>query len=256
MPLRCRYGHVVNVYPDHETAQSAVRNLNGKDVGGRPLRIDLADSDPLLEGRTTSHGELLDDRRRPPPPAPSTESWLAGLPQGPRPPPGKSSTDVITDVLASIRPEQAYDVLRDMKVCPSITPPRTSRTDGASVENYEDFHTATPRSRTYSLSSQPTIGVRTIPSRLGPQCHRSLCYPCTLPLQVSELILTFSSVSTLPRFLALLRLPLPLPPPLPLPLLLSSLITLYLGNHSRPALSIPNLHCILPLLHRQCNRAS
>ena len=108
---------VINVYQDHETAQSAVRNLNGKDVGGRPLRIDLADSDPLLEGRTTSHGELLDDRRRPVPPAPSTESWLTSLPQGSRPPPGKSSTDVITDVLASVRPEQVYDVLRDMKVC-------------------------------------------------------------------------------------------------------------------------------------------
>ena len=122
MPLPYRYHHVINVYQDHETAQSAVRNLNGKDVGGRPLRIDLADSDPLLEGRTTSHGELLDDRRRPAPPAPSTESWLTGLPQGSRPPPGKSSTDVITDVLASIRPEQVYDVLRDMKVRFNDTP--------------------------------------------------------------------------------------------------------------------------------------
>ncbi|KAK7683773.1 hypothetical protein QCA50_013149 [Cerrena zonata] len=45
---------------DHETAQSAVRNLNGQDVGGRPLRIDLADSDPFLEGKTTVRGELID----------------------------------------------------------------------------------------------------------------------------------------------------------------------------------------------------
>jgi len=29
--------------PNHKTALSAVRNLNGTDVGGRPLRIDLAD---------------------------------------------------------------------------------------------------------------------------------------------------------------------------------------------------------------------
>ena len=43
---------------DHETAASAVRNLNGHDVKGRPLRIDLADSDPLLEGKTTNRGEL------------------------------------------------------------------------------------------------------------------------------------------------------------------------------------------------------
>ncbi|KAI0050278.1 hypothetical protein FA95DRAFT_640061 [Auriscalpium vulgare] len=47
-------------FADHETAQSAVRNLNNVDVGGRPLRIDLADSDPFLEGKTTVRGELLD----------------------------------------------------------------------------------------------------------------------------------------------------------------------------------------------------
>ncbi|KZV82914.1 hypothetical protein EXIGLDRAFT_778091, partial [Exidia glandulosa HHB12029] len=40
---------------------SAVRNLNNTLVEGRPLRIDLADSDPFLEGKTTSRGELLDD---------------------------------------------------------------------------------------------------------------------------------------------------------------------------------------------------
>jgi hypothetical protein len=45
---------------DHETAASAVRNLNNTDVGGCPLRIDLADSDPFLEGKTTVRGELLD----------------------------------------------------------------------------------------------------------------------------------------------------------------------------------------------------
>ena len=39
---------------------SAVRNLNNTDVGGRPLRIDLADSDPFLEGKTTVRGELID----------------------------------------------------------------------------------------------------------------------------------------------------------------------------------------------------
>lgn len=46
---------------DHETAQSAVRNLNNVDCGGRPLRIDLADSDPFLEGKTTVRGELIDN---------------------------------------------------------------------------------------------------------------------------------------------------------------------------------------------------
>jgi cleavage stimulation factor subunit 2 len=39
---------------------SAVRNLHNTDVGGRPLRIDLADSDPFLEGKTTVRGEIVD----------------------------------------------------------------------------------------------------------------------------------------------------------------------------------------------------
>ena len=47
---------------DHETAssESAVRSLNGQEIGGRPLRIDLADSDPFLEGKTTTRGEIID----------------------------------------------------------------------------------------------------------------------------------------------------------------------------------------------------
>lgn len=42
-----------------------MRNLNDVDVGGRPLRIDFADMDPLMEGRTTQHGQFdQDDVRR------------------------------------------------------------------------------------------------------------------------------------------------------------------------------------------------
>ena len=78
---------------DHETAASAVRNLNNTDVGGRPLRIDLADSDPFLEGKTTVRGELLDSgfpgpseprsQWRPPGGrAPETEAFLVNLPPG------------------------------------------------------------------------------------------------------------------------------------------------------------------------------
>lgn len=43
-------------FEDTETAASAVRNLNDKDVGGRPLRIDWADVDPMFEGKSTSMG--------------------------------------------------------------------------------------------------------------------------------------------------------------------------------------------------------
>jgi len=101
-------------FSDHETAQSAVRNLNGTDVGGRPLRIDLADSDPFLEGRTTTRGELLEDyaRQAAGPPKPDI---LNSLPPGVPVPPGKSSLDVITQALTNIRTSQVLDVLAQMK---------------------------------------------------------------------------------------------------------------------------------------------
>lgn len=109
-------------FGDHQTAQSAVRNLNGKEIGGRALRIDLADSDPFLEGRTTVRGEIYDgphgnqqqhqqhkhhDIHKP--------DILKGLPAGVSVPPGMTALDVITDSLTSIRPTQMLDVLAQMK---------------------------------------------------------------------------------------------------------------------------------------------
>jgi cleavage stimulation factor subunit 2 len=38
-------GYGFCTYQDHETAASAVRNLNNYDIGGRTLRVDFADSD-------------------------------------------------------------------------------------------------------------------------------------------------------------------------------------------------------------------
>jgi cleavage stimulation factor subunit 2 len=103
---------------DHETAASAVRNLNGTDVKGRPLRIDLADSDPLLEGKTTNRGEL--------------EGGIIGashsgshastfakqtIPRGVQVPPGSTALDVISNVIASMQPAQMMDIMGHMKVC-------------------------------------------------------------------------------------------------------------------------------------------
>ena len=113
---------------DHETAASAVRNLNNTDVGGRPLRIDLADSDPFLEGKTTVRGELLDggypgpseprSQWRPPGGgrAPDTEAFLANLPPGIQVPKGSSVLDSISQLLASMAPNQLMEVLAQMKV--------------------------------------------------------------------------------------------------------------------------------------------
>ncbi|EDR10275.1 uncharacterized protein LACBIDRAFT_178467 [Laccaria bicolor S238N-H82] len=112
-------------FADHETAMSAVRNLNGVDVGGRPLRIDLAESDPHLEGKTTVRGEIYPD-------APPSSGWrgggggssgrgfdpeafLANLPPGVQIPKGSSSLDHISQTLATMQPSQLMEVLAQMK---------------------------------------------------------------------------------------------------------------------------------------------
>jgi len=115
-------------FADHETAQSAVRNLNNVDCGGRPLRIDLADSDPFLEGKTTMRGELIDsgggwrDRHRDGPDRDrrglgggSGGDWLSSLSRGTPLPPGMNCMDAISQTVASIRPGQMMEILAAMK---------------------------------------------------------------------------------------------------------------------------------------------
>ena len=120
---------------------SAVRNLNGADVGGRPLRIDLADSDPFLEGKTTVRGELVDsggpdnkwtrekdfheERRQGS--SSNAPPYLASLPPGVQIPPGSTALDTISQSLATMEPSQLIEVLAQMKVCMKRTLPRPPR---------------------------------------------------------------------------------------------------------------------------------
>ncbi|KAG6380171.1 hinge domain of cleavage stimulation factor subunit 2-domain-containing protein [Boletus reticuloceps] len=144
---------LLSVSPDHETALSAVRNLNNVDVGGRPLRIDLADSDPFLEGKTTVRGELLDgsdprghwrDRNRDKdrdrdrdrdrdhydlqrdqkPQGPS--AFLSSLPPGVPVPLGSTALDCISQTLGTMNPAQLVEVLAQMKAF-VITHPEQAR---------------------------------------------------------------------------------------------------------------------------------
>ena len=100
-------------------------------MGGRPLRIDLADSDPFLEGKTTVRGELLDGGetraqwrerehgRRDDHPR-SHHSILDGLPAGVPLPPGVTALDAISQTLAKMSTAQLTEVLAQMKVGPLI----------------------------------------------------------------------------------------------------------------------------------------
>ncbi|EIW53479.1 uncharacterized protein TRAVEDRAFT_60908 [Trametes versicolor FP-101664 SS1] len=136
-------------FADHETALSAVRNLNGQEIGGRPLRIDLADSDPFLEGKTTVRGEIIDggetraqwrerhgherdrhdrhdrdDSRHGRGPDPN--AFLASLPKGVPLTPNQNALDAISQVLASTEPTQILEVLAQMKAF-VITHPEQAR---------------------------------------------------------------------------------------------------------------------------------
>jgi len=99
-------------FADHETAMSAVRNLNGTDVKGRPLRIDLADSDPFLEGKTTNRGELDDTSGQS---KPRDSGGIGTVPPGVPVPPGSTALDVISNVIATMQPQQLMDIMGHMK---------------------------------------------------------------------------------------------------------------------------------------------
>jgi cleavage stimulation factor subunit 2 len=98
--------------------------LNGADCGGRPLRIDLADSDPFLEGKTTVRGEIVDagDHHQRPTWGPARSkpdamhAFMAGLPTGTPLPPGMGVADAISRTLATMDPQQLIEVLAQMKV--------------------------------------------------------------------------------------------------------------------------------------------
>ncbi|KAJ7628481.1 hypothetical protein FB45DRAFT_918385 [Roridomyces roridus] len=113
-------------FADHETALSAVRNLHNTDVGGRSLRIDLADSDPFLEGKTTVKGELMPFDDMPPGAAEPRSQWrgngpegsdiLASVPPGRPLAPGEDPQEAITRIMAQVMSEsELIEVLAQMK---------------------------------------------------------------------------------------------------------------------------------------------
>ncbi|WFD42465.1 hypothetical protein MPSI1_001110 [Malassezia psittaci] len=93
-------------YEDAETAASAVRNLNEVEVGGRALRLDFADMDPMAENNKDS----------------SRAQSMAPFPGGAPLPPGISSTDAITHTIASLPPHQLMDILTQMKSLTNTSP--------------------------------------------------------------------------------------------------------------------------------------
>ncbi|CAG8614735.1 2639_t:CDS:2 [Paraglomus brasilianum] len=112
-------------YHDAETAASAVRNLNNVEVGGRPLRVDYADGDPAATSSSATMAEKsgIEGRGMQPAVQQSSSSQQpqqtplmtqASLPQGSGP--QQSAVDTISKNLATMSPNQLYDVLAQVKL--------------------------------------------------------------------------------------------------------------------------------------------
>ncbi|KAI5450445.1 hypothetical protein NCC49_003068 [Naganishia albida] len=124
-------------YFDHETALSAVRNLQEVVVNGRNLRVELSTDEPYKprDGRgppgpgagsgpggpgPMGIGMGMNAPRPGMPPPPGVNMNM--LPPGQDVPPGQKATDVISKTLASIPPGKLEDVLTGMKTLVQTSP--------------------------------------------------------------------------------------------------------------------------------------
>ncbi|XP_015127687.1 cleavage stimulation factor subunit 2 isoform X2 [Diachasma alloeum] len=91
-------------YKDQETALSAMRNLNGYEIGGRTLRVDNActeksrmEMQSLLQGQNTDnpYGEAVQSDKAP---------------------------EAISKAVASLPPEQMFELMKQMKLCVQNNP--------------------------------------------------------------------------------------------------------------------------------------
>ncbi|CAB0036028.1 unnamed protein product [Trichogramma brassicae] len=91
-------------YKDQETALSAMRNLNGYEISGRTLRVDNACTEKsrmemqnLLQGQSTEnpYGEAVQSDKAP---------------------------EAISKAVASLPPEQMFELMRQMKLCVQNNP--------------------------------------------------------------------------------------------------------------------------------------
>lgn len=86
-------------YKDQETALSAMRNLNSFEIGGRPLRVDNACTEKSrMEMQSLMMGPVVES------------------PYGSEVEPSQAP-EAISNAVASLPPEQMYELMRQMQVC-------------------------------------------------------------------------------------------------------------------------------------------
>ncbi|XP_074655262.1 cleavage stimulation factor subunit 2-like [Tubulanus polymorphus] len=94
-------------YQDVETAQSAMRNLNNADFNGRPLRVGAAAGEQTKDESKTMQQAIG---------GPVIESPF-GDPVEP-----KEAPEAISRAVASLPPEQMYELMKQMKLCVQNNP--------------------------------------------------------------------------------------------------------------------------------------
>ncbi|KAL9949033.1 hypothetical protein D7B24_005909 [Verticillium nonalfalfae] len=117
-------------YPDHDSAASAVRNLNDYETMGRKLRVDFSNEggtddndfnqgrDGLSFGAPNTYGQAA--------PAAPQASTLPPLPPGKELPANITATDAISRTLNTLPPSQLLDILTQMKALASNDPARAT----------------------------------------------------------------------------------------------------------------------------------
>uniref|UniRef100_A0A915PYQ6 RRM domain-containing protein n=1 Tax=Setaria digitata TaxID=48799 RepID=A0A915PYQ6_9BILA len=98
-------------YNDAQTAESAIRNLNGFELNGRPLRVDSAaggdrsadEVQQLQAAFAAQQQEYLQQQAQESPYGPETEP--------------EKAPEVISRSVASLPPEQMFELMKQMKQC-------------------------------------------------------------------------------------------------------------------------------------------
>ncbi|EGY22816.1 Cleavage stimulation factor subunit 2 like protein [Verticillium longisporum] len=117
-------------YPDHDSAASAVRNLNDYETMGRKLRVDFSneggtDDNDFNQGRDGLSFSAPNTYGQTAPAAPQA-STLPPLPPGKELPANITATDAISRTLNTLPPSQLLDILTQMKALASNDPARAT----------------------------------------------------------------------------------------------------------------------------------
>jgi len=116
---------------DIATAATAVRNLNGYDIGSRQLRVDFSEKESYGGKGSSSSSDVFNSSKPKINPQSKSGTVLPPLPEGKIPPPGVSIPNAISQTLQSIPPQQLAEILSQLKAVATNNPEQGSHCDGA-----------------------------------------------------------------------------------------------------------------------------